>query len=235
LHASEFVVAATDLKEFFPSTPLMRVHALFRRFGYPWAVARLLTGLCSTTTPPHALARAAGIGEDWGARRLYAAPHLPQGAPTSPALANLSAWRLDRRLSGLSRVFDANYSRYADDLAFSGDEGFAGKIGRFLALVAQIVGEEGFALNAAKTRIMRQSGRQIVTGVVVNDHLNLPRKAFDELKAILHNCIVRGPRAENSAMHPDFRAHLDGRVNWAESLNPVRGAKLRRAFERIEW
>jgi hypothetical protein len=235
LHAGEFIVATIDLKDFFPSTPLMRVHTLFRRLGYPWAVARALTGLCSTSTPVDILARATGTGEGWLARKIYATPHLPQGAPTSPALANLSAWRLDRRLSGLATTCGANYSRYADDLTFSGDRTFAVGVGAFLALAARIICEEGYSLNERKTRLMRRSGRQFVTGIVVNDHTNTPRKTFDELKAILHNCAIHGPENQNGAAHPDFRAHLDGRVTWIESVNPARGAKLRQAFGCIEW
>lgn len=235
-HAGEALVATVDLKDFFLNTPLRRVHGLFRSIGYPWAVARLLTGLCSSSTPPTVFMALPEHGRhDWLTRKVYESPHLPQGAPTSPALANLAAWQLDARLHGLARSYDANYTRYADDLAFSGDASFARRIKRFLAAVEDIANAEGYSLNHRKTRIMRRGGCQRVTGLVVNDHLNVARAGYDRLKATLHNCAKNGPQAENRSSHPDFRAHLEGRVVWVENVNRVRGERLRRIFEEIRW
>ena len=235
-HAGECVVVTVDLEAFFPTTPIARVHGIFRSLGYPWAVARLLTGLCATCTPASILLEAHDARlHEWRLRKLYGAPHLPQGAPTSPALANLAAWRLDQRLAGLANSLDADYTRYADDLAFSGDEAFAGRTGAFLAAVERIAADEGYGLNHRKTRVMRRNNRQRITGVVVNDHLNAPRAAYDQLKATLHNCARRGPEGQNRSGVSDFRAHLDGRVRWVETLNPQRGARLRRIFETIRW
>lgn len=232
LHAGESVVVRLDLRRFFPSIQSARVQGLFRAIGYPWATARLLTGLCTTCTPATPLA---GI-PDWHARKEYTAPHLPQGAPTSPALANLCAWRLDQRLSGLARRLGINYSRYADDLCFSGDRAFAKGVSGFLSMVETIVDEEGFALNANKTSIMRASSTQRVTGVVVNQHVNAARKEYDALKATLHNCRTSSdPATQNREGVPDFKAHLDGRINWVEQLNPHRGLKLRLTFDQIKW
>jgi len=235
-HAGEAIVVAVDLKDFFASTPLRRAHGIFRSLGYPWAVARLLTGLCSTATPTSVfLALPPAQRHDQRTRQMFSSPHLPQGAPTSPPLANLAARALDTRLHGLARALEANYTRYADDLVFSGGAHFARGIGPFLASVKRIAAEEGYAVNHRKTRIMRRGGAQRVTGLVVNDHLNLPRADYDVLKATLHNCRKNGPQAENRTGHPKFRAHLEGRVVWAENVNPARGARLRRMFEKIRW
>jgi RNA-directed DNA polymerase len=199
-------------------------------------VSRLLAGLCTTQTPAGVLARLpSGRRPDSREQALYRTPHLPQGAPTSPALANLLTWRIDSRLHGLARAAGANYTRYADDLAFSGGDDFAGGLHRFGKAVETILQEEGFRLNAAKTRIMRRGERQRVTGIVVNEHCNVGRAEFDTLKATLFNCARTGPAAENRAGVPDYRSHLDGRVSWVEQINPPRGAKLRRLFERIDW
>ena len=235
-HAGEHIVVCADLKDFFPSIGAIRIHGLFRSFGYPTAVARLLTGLCTTSTPNAVFERLAKADRpEWRIRKPFSAPHLAQGAPTSPALANLCAWRLDQRCAGLARVLGGRYTRYADDLAFSGDAAFARKADALLAALHEIAREEGFALNSAKTRVMRRSGPQRVTGVVVNQHANVSRAGYDELKAILHNCRTRGPSGENRAARPDFRAHLDGRVGWVEQVNPVRGAKLRAIYDAIAW
>jgi hypothetical protein len=235
-HAGERIVVALDLRNFFTSVPSARIHAIFRCLGYPWAVARLLTGLCTTATPASAFFRCpTKPAFDWQARALYGVPHLAQGAPTSPALANLSAWHLDHRLNRLASRFGATYTRYADDLAFSGDDDFREKLRSFLRLVEAIVRDEGFSLNPRKTRVMNRSMAQRITGLVVNEHINVSRKVYDELKATLHNCATFGPHGQNRRMVADFRAHLDGRVSWVESVNAHRGFKLRRIFDRIQW
>jgi hypothetical protein len=232
-HAGRRLVLRLDLRDFFPSVPAARVHALFRRLGYPVAVARLLTGLCT-----HAVERGAWPTDDRGdaqARQVYAVPHLPQGAPTSPALANLCAWRLDARLTALAASAGAAYTRYADDLAFSGDEGFARCAGCFAVQVIRTAAQEGFAVNAGKTCFMRQGVRQQLCGVVVNGKPNVRRDEYDRLKAILHNCAVHGPAGQNREGVGDFRAHLLGRIGWVAQVHPGRGEKLRAAFARIRW
>lgn len=161
--------------------------------------------------------------------------HLPQGAPTSPALANLAAFRLDLRLHGLATAAGAVYTRYADDLVFSGDGALVRMVGRFYVQVCAIALEEGFAVQTRKTRIMRRSVSQRAAGLVLNDRLNTPRREFECLKAILHNCVVQGADGQNRAGHPRFKEHLAGRIAHLESVNPQRGIRLRREFDRIIW
>jgi RNA-directed DNA polymerase len=236
VHAGEAVVITVDLKDFFTTTRLSRVHAMFRALGYPWSVARALTALASTMTPEAVFQRLPRERRhDWRTRRQFTEPHLPQGAPTSPALANLAAWQLDARLAGFARRNGAAYTRYADDLAFSGDAALADKADWFVRVLGEIAEDEGFALNPAKTRIMRANGCQRITGLVVNEHINVGRADFDQLKATLHNCVKLGPAGQNRDGHNDFRAHLDGRVGWVENVNPARGMKLRQMFEAIAW
>ena len=234
VHVGAAVVACFDIADFFPTTPLGRVHALFRSLGYPHAAARVLTRLCSTATPESILGRVPDPHRHTrAALQAYCRPHLPQGAPTSPALANLVAYRLDARLAGLAASLGGWYTRYADDLAFSGDSAFARRTAVLTQAVAAIVADEGYRLNERKTRIMRSGHRQQITGIVVNAHPNVPRQSFERLKAILHNCQRNGLDAENRERHPDFRAHLAGRVGWVEHVNPERGRKLRAMLESI--
>jgi RNA-directed DNA polymerase len=162
-------------------------------------------------------------------------PHLPQGAPTSPALANLLAYRVDCRLAGLAGSAGAAYTRYADDLAFSGDEAYARQAEHFSVQAAAILLEEGFTVHHRKTRIMRSGVRQQLAGQVVNVHLNVARTDFDRLKAILTNCIRLGPDSQNRGNHPSFRAHLLGRINFVTMVNAARGARLRGIFDQIRW
>ena len=226
-HTGRGVVVRMDLHDFFPSIGMARVQAVFRTAGYPESVADLLGGICTNKTPREVLKR---VGNDQYSRR-----HLPQGAPTSPALANLCAYRMDCRLSGLAKTAGAEYTRYADDLAFSGGLNFERGAERFSMHVAAIVAEEGFAIHHRKTRIMRQGVRQHLAGLVVNRHVNVRRSDFDELKAILANCIRWGPAEQNRDGHDSFHAHLRGRIGFVEMVNPGKGARLRALFERIEW
>jgi len=235
-HADRDVVVRFDLADFFVSVRAARVHALFTTLGYPAEVARTLTALC-TNRVPSARLLAPDLRDrfDWTGRQRYRNRHLPQGAPTSPALANLCAFRLDMRLAALARSLDATYTRYADDLAFSGGGALAREAERLQARVAAIALEEGFALQLRKTRVMRRGVRQQLAGVVVNRHPNLARDEFDVLKAILTNCIRHGPASQNRAAHPDFRGYLAGRVAHASALNAARGVKLHALFARIAW
>jgi hypothetical protein len=214
-HAGEQVVICFDLKDFFPSIGAGRIFGLFRCLGYPHQVASCLAALCTSVTPSRVVDRMSGPDRD-----TYRKPHLPQGSPASPGLANLAVFTLDKRLSALAKSVDANYSRYADDLSFSGDRHIAGIL---LRAVPRIIEDEGFQPNPAKTRIMSRTSRQVVTGVVVNHHLNVTRKAFDHLKAIIHACGKAGDLRLND---PVFRTSLLGKIGWVEAVNPHRGQKL---------
>jgi hypothetical protein len=239
LHAGRETVVRLDLEDFFAAVPAARVYGIFRGAGYPEAVAHSLTGLCTTVVPLDewdALPRpreSPAITRHHRLGRRLATPHLPQGAPTSPAVASLAATGLDRRLAALAPTLLASYSRYADDLTFSGPADLpAGTLRR---VVTGIASEEGFRVAPEKTSVRRRHSRQLVCGVVVNERLNVPRGEYDVLKAILHDAARNGPAAANREGHPDLRAHLLGRIAWVGSLHPDRGRRLRRRFDAIAW
>jgi hypothetical protein len=240
-HTGRAVVLRLDLQDFFASISAARVFGIFRTLGYAPSVAHVLTGL-TTNTIPQAVWHVVPAPADprlvqprfWLGRQL-ATPHLPQGAPTSPALANLAAFKLDRRLTGLAGALELRYSRYADDLTFSGSGRLRRGRARFEALVAEIARGEGFTLNPRKSVLRGRAGRQSVCGVVVNVTPNVTRSDYDTLKAILHNAARHGPDSQNRAGIADFEAHLHGRISWVASLNPARGEKLRQRFAEISW
>ncbi len=169
------------------------------------------------------------------ARELYRRVHLPQGAPTSPSLANACSYRVDCRLSGLAHAANAEYTRYADDLAFFGGEDFERRIDRFSTHAAAILSEEGFCVHHRKTRVMRQGVRQHLAGLVINRRVNVMRPDFDRLKAILTNCIRFGPESQNRDSHVSFRSHVEGRVGFVEMVNPEKGKRLRALFDHVQW
>ena len=235
-HAGRALVLRMDLASFFPSVRAARVEAIFRTLGYPELVSRALTGLCTTASPrlcwQNVQLESAGLRTT---RLLYARPHLPQGAPTSPALANFCMYRADCRLGALARSAGASYTRYADDLAFSGDARFAQSSDRFGDRVAAILLEESFGVHYRKTRSMRRSVRQHLAGLTVNARVTISRDTFEDFKATLHNCVVAGPEKQNRSALPNFRAHLLGRLSFFEMIDPTRSEKLRKQFERIDW
>jgi hypothetical protein len=206
--------------------------------GYAEGVARALTALCTNSTP-RAVWSAFPARDDLQQHRaslqLLQRAHLPQGAPTSPAIANLCTFRLDCRLNGLARRAGAIYTRYADDLLFSGDDEFKRRADGFHSYVASIAMEEGFHVNFRKTRIMTQSSRQQAAGLVLNKKQNIGRDEFDRLKAILHQSALHGPVSQNRSVHPEFRSHLLGRINYIRQWNPQRASKLLALFARIKW
>jgi len=240
LHSGQGAVLRLDLKDFFASIAGGRVYGIFHTLGYAPAVAHALTGLCTNTVPlavwqqiPSPRSSALVQPHFWLGRQL-ATPHLPQGAPTSPALANLAAFRLDRRLTGLAASLGLRYSRYADDLTFSGRR-LPRQSTQLRALVAEIAREEGFRLNRDKSSLRTPAARQSVCGIVVNAHPNPTRAEYDQVKAILHNTARHGPSGQNRTGAADLQAHLRGRIAWIASLNPDRGDKLRQRFTRIDW
>jgi RNA-directed DNA polymerase len=106
---------------------------------------------------------------------------------------------------------------------------------RFRIRAAAIAMEEGSRVHRRKTRVMRQSVRQHLAGVVLNEKRYVRRSDYDALKAILHNCARHGPASQNWGGHSNFRAHLLGRIEHMSTLHPLRGARLRHAFNSIRW
>ncbi|MBX3441005.1 MAG: RNA-directed DNA polymerase [Planctomyces sp.] len=230
-HVGSYVVLKLDLENFYASVRYSRVVAIFRALGFSRAAALWLARLTTSAAP------ASLSFPDRSPLGLlpYLPRHLPQGAPTSPALANLSAWSLDVRLTGLAKKYHATYTRYADDLTFSGSHRFAAALSEFIPLAEKIIRSERFKVNRAKRKVLRRSGRQTVTGVVTNARPNIAREDYDRLKAILHNCVRRGPSTQNHDSRKDFQAHLRGRVAHVRSVHPARGAKLLALYQRIDW
>jgi RNA-directed DNA polymerase len=232
-HTGKAILVRFDLEDFFPSITAARVLRILLTAGYPEPVARAITRLVTHAAPAAVLAERKSLA--WQARRRLATPHLPQGAPTSPPLANLGAFRLDCRLAGLAKAAGAVYTRYADDLLFSGEGDFARQVKRFVITAGAVILEEGFRPNHRKTRVMRQGQKQHAAGVVLNQHPNIDRREFDRLKAILTNCLRHGPRSQNRDGHPEFAACLLGKLAWVAFLHPDRGAKLRGIYDRVDW
>jgi RNA-directed DNA polymerase len=226
-HVGRAAVLNLDLKDFFPTISFPRVKGIFQDFGYSPAVATILALLC--TECPRRTAELNG-------RKYFVATGpraLPQGACTSPALSNLLARRLDARLNGLAGKLGFTYTRYADDLTFSANPEAAAKTGYLLARVRHIVADEKLVVNESKTRVLRRNARQSVTGIVVNQRPNIPRRTRRRLRAILHGAQKEGLAAQNREQRDNFEHWLGGMIAYVQMVNPVQGAKLRDAFKSV--
>jgi hypothetical protein len=230
-HVGKRVIVKFDLENFYASLKFSRVVAIYRSLGFSREVGLWLARLTTSMIPWSLEPPEPG----WNEIEAYQGRHLPQGAATSPALANLSAYALDVRLAGLAAKYGADYTRYADDLTFSAHGKTVPALKELIPLIEKVVRDERFRTNKEKRKVVRRNQRQVVAGVVVNDRLSAPRPEYDRLKAILHNCIKLGPRSQNRANHADFAGHLLGRIAHVRHLNPHKGAKLLAIYGRIDW
>lgn len=194
-HRGQKKLLSLDIKSFFPSVRAGRVYNLFSRLGYQKHVAFYLTRLCTLNEC------------------------LPQGSPTSPMLSNVISLRLDRRLSGYARKYRIRYTRYADDLSFSGDFN-EHKLIRFVRLVLR---DEGFELNDEKTRLMQPHQRQEVTGVVVNKHLQAPKTTRRQFRSDMYYIKKYGLEShmiKRKIVQANYLKHLLGIGNFILFVNP---------------
>ena len=180
-HTGQRVVINLDLKDFFPTITYRRVKGFFVSLGYPEKVAAPLALICTDAERD----KLAIDGQTWSVAREQR--RLPQGAPTSPAIANLIATRLDKRMRGAASKLGFTYTRYADDMTFSGNAApNATAVNRLLWQLGKIAEAEGFTFNAKKTRIMGSGTRQDVTGLVVNERPAVARHERRRFRAWLH-------------------------------------------------
>lgn len=226
-HVGAEVVLNVDLKDFFPSITFPRVKGVFQQLGYSPAAATILALLC-TECPRRPV--------EYAGEKLHVATGergLPQGACTSPALSNLVVRRMDARLQGIAHRLDWTYTRYADDMTLSASGEAAQRLAYMMARVRHITGDEGFALQAEKTRVQRPNVRQSVTGIVVNERAGVPRETVRRIRAILHRARHEGLAAQNLDGIPHFEAWLRGMIAWIRMVNPQQGAPLQHAFDEL--
>ncbi len=226
-HVGRASVINLDLKDFFPSITFPRVKGIFQDLGFSPAASTILALLC-TECPRRKV--------EYNGRTFHVATGprgLPQGACTSPALSNLLARRLDSRLHGLAKKLAFTYTRYADDLTFSGPAEAATKTGYLLARVRHIVADEKLTVNESKTRVQRPNSRQSVTGIVVNQRPNVSRRVTKRLRAILHQAKKNGLAAQNREQRENFEPWLGGMIAYVQMVNPEKGGRLREAFKSV--
>jgi RNA-directed DNA polymerase len=218
-HIGARLLLKTDVREFFPTIHYWRVRGLFFSLGYGEVVSAALAALCTRRI----------LVDPEGERRVVWPGLLPQGAPTSPVISNLVCRRLDARLSGLATKLGARYTRYADDLSFSfhQDDGNAAEtvdVGRAFWWIDQILQQEGFAEHPGKRQVLRPHRRQLVTGIVVNEHAAVPREERRRFRAILNNCRQHGVASQANG-RDDFTDYLRGFAAYVHMVSPELGRR----------
>lgn len=218
-HVGADVVINFDLEDFFPSVKYRRIKGLFRSFGYSEAAATILGLLCTEAELEEV---------ELDGKTYYVANsdrHLPQGSPASPATTNIMCRRLDKRLTRMGQQWEFIYTRYADDLTFSTSVKDP-RICNLLKNTDSIVQHEGFKINQKKTRVLRKSRQQEVTGIVVNEKLNVDRKTLKRFRATLHQIETNGIDNISWGNGDDLMASIYGFANFVAMVNPTKGEKL---------
>ena len=196
VHLCQKCLLLLDVKDFFPSIKWHKVYAVFNHLGYPKNIAQYLASLCCLNG------------------------HTPQGAVTSPALSNVIARRLDARITGLAKKYEVNYTRYADDMTFSGER--ISK--RFQSFVNKIVEEDGFNINQEKTRFIKGQHQKIVTGVSISaDKLTVPKAKRREVRQHVYYIKKYGLAEHQKRIgnnDPIFLERLIGYLHFWHSIEP---------------
>ncbi|WP_293143928.1 MULTISPECIES: reverse transcriptase domain-containing protein [unclassified Microcoleus] len=228
-HVGKEVIINIDLKDFFPSISYIRVKGLFKSFGYSETASTIFGLIC--TEPKIKEVELNGKTElllSWTKR------YLPQGAPTSPAITNILCRRLDRRLYSMAKQYGFDYTRYADDLTFSA----SGESLRYIFNIFQntrfIVEQEDFEINEQKTKVIRRYQQQKVTGIVVNEKLNVSREQLKKFRAVLYQIEKDGLEGHKWGQSEDIIASIEGFANFVSMVNPEKGAKFKEQINRIK-
>lgn len=232
-HLNKYYVQNLDIKDFFPSiTQDMILRCLISNpYNINYNVAFLIARLCCIRLDDESKV-------------------LPQGSPTSPILANIVCSRLDVALMSLAKQFHLDYTRYADDMTFSGQYNSFKDQGRFMNLLTSIIERYGLKINPEKKRIQKHGSRQEVTGIIISSKTNVRRKYIKEIRSMLHNwesygyakankrfvdCYQQGGRKKYNTV-PDMKNVIDGKLEYLKMVKgqgDITYLKLKDRFDRL--
>jgi RNA-directed DNA polymerase len=194
-HRNQPKVLTLDLENFFPSIKLKAVQNVFLNLGYSKYVANILSKLCTKDDS------------------------LPQGAPTSPYLSNLIFKSTDALIFDFCKQKKIRYTRYADDLSFSGD--FDEK--ELMVKVTDIIESLNLKINNDKTKFMKPNTRQTVTGIVVNQKPQVVFHKRNSLRQALYYIKKFGLKEHQEykeIVQKNYLEHLLGKINFVLQINP---------------
>lgn len=209
-HMGKEYVVTFDLKDFFTTIEYGRVFHIFYYYGYTKEVSFALASL---------------VTKDG---------YLPQGSPASPYISNIVCLKLDKRLGRLAEKIGCSYSRYADDITFSGNR----ELLTYIGVIQKIIREEGFTVNDKKTRVQSRYYRQEVTGIIVNHNMRVDKKYKQYLRQQIYYCSKYGVDSHLKRIHCDFsgyKDHLYGIAYFIKMVEREEGEKWLEKLDEINW
>lgn len=204
-HTNQKEILTLDITDFFPSIQYDLVHQYFLKLGYAEDVSIYLACLCTYSKKENKFKEF---------KRF-----LPQGAPTSPYLSNLILQEFDEKIASICKNNEIKYTRYADDMAFSGNkldkEMIIGYVKDLLPF--------NLSINDDKSRLMKQGFRQLISGVVVNKKMQLPKEERSEIRKIMYyigRFGLESHLAKINETRENYISHILGKIQYGLSLNP---------------
>lgn len=226
-HVKSDVVINVDMENYFPTVTYQRVRGMFKCFGYSEQLATILALICSEPEVAEVLIDNQTYYVKQSER------FLPQGAPSSPAITNIICRGMDARLAYHAKDSGFTYTRYADDITFSGSSVSSEKVGRILRRTRYVVEQEGFKLHPEKTRIFRKGSRQEVTGLVVNEKVSVSRKTLRQFRATLFQIEKDGPAGKKWGNTSNVLESIEGYSNFVAMVDPEKGAVFQQRVMKI--
>lgn len=222
VHINQEWILNIDIKDFFSSIGIDKVYTVFRSLGYSENVCYDFANICTARL-------------DSKSRREF----LPQGAPTSPSLSNIVMRNVDRRFSNYAKKNNIKYSRYADDITFSGGRENLPK----LSLLRKILKEQGFELNTKKTKYYGpKSNNRFVTGLKVGESVKIPRKFVNDVKRQICMCEKHGVEKHVNWLKSNlgfsgnyYYEWILGKVAFINMVEPTKAKVLYSRINAIDW
>ena len=212
-HQNRRWLLSIDIKNFFPSIKTIKIKTYFSSLGYTPEVAEVFTRLCVFKQ------------------------RLPQGAPTSPMLSNIVTSPLDDTMLSLAKEYNAHYTRYADDITFSGDENVV-PIDRIISIIKS----NGLFPNHHKTKLRFKGQRQTVTGLTISNGVHVPKAYRREVERELYFCEkfgieshIESHRKTLKSPQGFYKEWLLGRIMFIRMIEPERGERMLFRFNRLNW
>ena len=196
-HKKQNIVIKIDIVDFFQSISAKQIFYLIYDLGYTKSVASLIANLCCLNSG------------------------LPQGAPTSPYLSNLFAKSLDKRIGNYVISKGYRYTRYSDDITISGDIDRE-EVGKIISTIKIILKDFDLSINKNKLRVLRNSNRQVVTGIIVNNRkLSISREVKKKIRQEVYYIDKYGLDSHIKFIKEhrgNYLNHLRGKVNWVLTI-----------------
>lgn len=204
-HKNANTLLTIDLKDFFYTIKRKQVYNIFSAIGYNNSISAILTSLCTFE----------------GA--------LPQGSPCSPRLANLCAWILDVRIQGYVGKRGINYTRYADDLSFSGLN--PSKVVSLIPMIKTIIEDEKFSINTKKTRVAGSARAKVVTGLVIsNNSFGIGKHKYKKIRAKIHHLTRNEQQSDFKLLY-----EVNGWLSYLNSVDKKRLSQVKKYIKELSF